>query len=175
MHQLGRHTSTVHVVATLRKTAIVPQLDFVDVDMKTAFKNYVMVSDDFAYDSTLFNRTTLFSIKKRYRKNDTDLEYQSQSFFSSNRAVLVTRNEKVKSIMGRKRTVLSVNDLNVALALTLTLFAIRPYFAKDSYQSIALFLKRKRERKVCTLVSTLAYLLYRDTLRFFCFTGQFYA
>lgn len=174
MHQLGRHTSTVHVVATLRKTAIVPQLDFVDVDMKTAFKNYVMVSDDFAHDS-LFNRTMLFSIKKRYRKNDTDLEYQSQSFFSSNRAVLVTRNEKVKSIMGRKRTVLSVNDLNVALALTLTLFAIRPYFAKDSYQSIALFLKRKRGRKVCTLVSTLAYLLYLDTLRFFCFTGQFYA
>lgn len=174
MHQLGRHTSTIHVVATLRETAIVPQLDFVDDDMKTAFKNYVMLSDDFAHDSTLLNRTTLFSIKKRYSRNDTNLEYQSQSFFSSNRAVLVTKNKKVKSIMGRKRTVLSLNDLNVALALTLTLFAICLYFAKDSYQSIALFLKRKRGRKVCILVSTLAYLLYRDTLRFFCFTGKFY-
>lgn len=174
MHQLGRHTSTIHVVATLRKTAIVPQLDFVDDDMKTAFKNYVMVSDDFARDSTLLNRTTLFSVKKRYRRNDTDLEYQSQSFFSSNRAVLVTRNKKVKSIIGRIRTVLSVNDLDVALALALTLFAICLYFAKDSYQSIALFLKRKRGRKVCILVPTLAYLLYPDTLRFFCFTGRFY-
>lgn len=161
MHQLGRHTSTVHVVATLRKTAIVPQLDFVDDDMKRAFKNYVMVSDDFARDSTLLNRTTLSSIKKRYRKNEPDLEYQSQSFFSSNRAVLVTRNKKV-------------NDPNVASVLTLTLFTICLCFTKASCQNIALFLKRKRERKVCILVSTLAYLLYRNTLRFFCFTGQFY-
>lgn len=94
MHQLGRHTSTIHVVATLRKTAIVPQLDFVDDDMKTAFKNYVMVSDDFAHDSTLLNRTTLFSVKKRYRVNDSDLEYQSQSFFSSNRVTYSLRGRK---------------------------------------------------------------------------------
>lgn len=124
MHQLGLHTSTIHVVATLRKTAIVPQLHFVHDDMKRAFKNYVMVSDDFADDSTLLNRTMLFSIKKRYRRKDPHLEYQSQRFFSSNRAVLVTRNKRVKSIIGRKRTVLLVNDLNVALALTLTLFII---------------------------------------------------